>query len=159
MSIRPTLFAATVLSVVFAAVPAAQATLDKVSGGLAGRIFAVDAEVTLSLDPAFPAGTTFQNCYYFNEDGTWFDPLFPDFGIAVPGGWIQHTELPKISYTATVAASDETFGLTLIQSGTVGPPRGAAMQKIRAYTTVWVGALPVVEVLSNGRSVDECPYF
>ena len=141
------------------AVHAAHAALDKTSGGLAGRIFAVDAEVTMSLDPAFPAGTTFQNCYFFNEDGSWFDPLFPDFGIAVPGGWIQHTELPRISYTATVAASDDTFGLTLIQNGTVGPPRGTAMQKIRAYTTVWIGALPVVEVLSNGRSVAECPYF
>lgn len=154
MSTRRLVIAITIAALGFAAAQAAQA-----SGGLAGRIFAVDAEVTLSLDPAFPAGTTFQNCYYFNEDGSWFDPLFPDFGIAVPGGWTQHTELPKISYTATVAASDDTFGLTLIQNGIVHPASGASMQKIRAYTTVWVGALPVVEVLSKGRAVEECPYF
>lgn len=127
---------------------------------LAGRIFAVDAEVTFSLDPAFPAGTAFQNCYFFDEDGVWFDPLFPDFGIAVPGGWRQHTGFPKIGYTATVAPSDATFGLTLIQNGQVTPPpRGNGHAKLRAYTTVWVEALPVVEVLSVGRAVEECPYF
>ena len=137
---------------------------------LAGKVFAVRAEVTFSLDPSFPAGTTFNNCYTFNEDGSWDDPLFPDFSAPIPGVWVQYTERPKIRYTATVSALAP--GLLLIQNGTVKPGRdndddsdsdsdsdGKRASKLTAYTTVFVNDLRVVDVLSKGKAVDTCPYF
>lgn len=123
-------------------------------GGLSGRVFAVEAEILFSLDPSSPVGLVFENCYTFNEDGSWEDPLFP-LG-PFPGVWVQHTELPKILYTATV---DDAFpGLLLIQNGTVHPSRGKGVQRLTAYTTVFDQGVPVVEVLSKGKAVESCPF-
>lgn len=137
---------------------------------LAGKVFAVRAEVIFSLDPTFPAGTTFNNCYTFNEDGSWEDPLFPDISAPIPGVWVQYTERRKIRYTATVSALAP--GLLLIQNGTVRPGRhndgdsdsdsdsdGKKPSKLTAYTSVFVNDLRVVDVLSKGKAVDTCPYF
>ena len=127
--------------------------------GLSGRVFAVEAEVlfTLDSDATGEVGSTFENCYYFNEDGSWEDPLFPAPGYVVPGVWVQHTELPKIIYTATVPIAAE--GLLLIQNGTVNPSRGKAKQRLTAYTSVFIEGLGLfVEVESRGRSVEECPF-
>jgi len=131
--------------------------------GLAGRVFAVTAEVEYSDDPGLPAGTVFENCYYFNVDGTWSDPLYPDFGVDVPGYWVQHSTLPKVTYTATVseaAVADGPFeGLLLTQNGTVNAGMGEGQQKLLAYTTVYFEGWPFIEVVSRGRAVDSCPLF
>lgn len=139
---------------------------------LAGKVFAVTAEVTFSLDPDFPAGTTFNNCYTFNEDGSWDDPLFPDPAAPIPGVWAQYTERPKIRYTATVSALAP--GVLLIQNGTVKPGHhddgdsdsdsdsdsdGKKPSKLTAYTSVFVNDFRVIDVLSKGKAVDICPYF
>lgn len=126
--------------------------------GLAGRTFAIEAEIVYSIDPGSPVGLVFENCYTFNEDGSWIDPLwFP--GDVIPGVWVQHTELPKIKYTATVTASDP---LLLIQNGEVNPSRGKGNQKLTAYTMVFFvedgDPLLVVEVVSRGRAVETCPF-
>lgn len=131
--------------------------------GLAGRIFAVEATVVYSDDPAFPAGTVFDNCYYFNADGSWFDPLYPNLGSAVPGMWVQHADLPKIAYTATVSesavAGGDYEGLLLSQNGVVHPSQGTGRQKLRAYTTAYFAGWPFLDVVSEGHAVDSCPYF
>lgn len=141
----------------------AMATPDnsKPLSGLADRVFAVEAEILYTLDPAStgPVGSTFDNCYYFNEDGSWFDPLFPE-PPGLPGVWIQHTELPKIIYTATVPIPGA--GLLLIQNGTVNPSRGNSKQRLTAYTAVFSSGVPgnglFVEVESRGRAVETCPF-
>lgn len=127
--------------------------------GLGGRVFAVEAEVLFTLDPGETGevGSTFENCYYFNADGSWVDPLFPSPDYVVPGVWVQHTELPKIIYTATVPIAAQ--GLLLIQNGTVNPSRGKAKQRLTAYTSVFIEGIGLfVEVESRGRSVEECPF-
>ena len=105
-------------------------------------------------------GDTFKNCYYFNEDGTWDDPLFPSPLFPVPGVWVQHTELPKIIYTATVPIPDA--GFLLIQNGTVNPSRGKAKQRLTAYTAVFAAGIAgngvFSEIESRGRAVEDCPY-
>lgn len=131
--------------------------------GLAGRIFAVEAKVVYSDDPLLPAGTVFNNCYHFNADGSWFDPLYPDISAAVPGYWVQHTDLPKIKYTATVSESavgDGAFaGLLLTQTGLVRQSQGNGRQKLLAYTNVYFEGWPFIEVVSRGDAVEACPYF
>ncbi|HKJ16214.1 MAG TPA: hypothetical protein VJ984_02550 [Xanthomonadales bacterium] len=155
-------YAATIAIVAGFAINDVMADPPEHSNELSGRIYAVHAEVVGSLDPGFPVGTEFDNCYSFNEDGTWFDPLYPDFGIAVPGVWIQHDDRPQLDYTATVANQSETPGLLLIQNGTATPGPANGSSKLVAYTTVFLideGNLPVVEVKSVGEAVDSCPYF
>ena len=79
----------------------AQPDNSKPLSGLEGRIFSVEAEILQTADEGStgPVGLTFNNCYYFNEDGEWVDPLFPDpsGNFVVPGVWVQHTEHKKIS--------------------------------------------------------------
>ena len=131
--------------------------------GLSGRIFAVEAHVVYSDDPGLPAGTVFNNCYHFNADGTWFDPLYPDLGSAVPGAWVQHADSPKIAYTATVSEAavlgGPYEGLLLTQNGVVNSLQDNGQQKLLAYTIVYFAGWPFIEVESRGRSVDSCPYF
>ncbi len=131
--------------------------------GLSGRIFAVEATVVYSDDPALPAGTVFNNCYYFNADGSWFDPLYPDLGVAVPGVWVQYADLPKIAYTATVSesavAGGDYEGLLLTQNGVVNQSKGKGRQKLRAYTTVYFAGWPFIDVVAEGDATDSCPYF
>jgi hypothetical protein len=134
--------------------------------GLAGRIFVVRAELRHSLDPLYPAGSFWDACIWFNEDGTWVDPLWPDYGIAVPGVWYQHSEHPRIAYTVTVPASTATFDLLYIQRGVVWPARVEARhkheQKLHAYSSAWATfdgeTVAVYEFEIRGRAVDQCPY-
>lgn len=127
-------------------------------GGLSGAIFAVEAEVVGSLDPGFPAGLIFDNCYFFNEDGSWYDPLFPYPNSGILGVWVQHADLPRIEYTATVADASHA-PVILIQNGTVIPGPAVGKQGILAYTTAVVaGAVAAVEVVSVGHRVETCPF-
>lgn len=126
--------------------------------GLSGAIFAVEAEVVASLDPGLPAGTIFDNCYFFNADGSWYDPLFPAPKSEILGLWVQHADLPRIEYTATVADASHA-PVILIQNGTVIAGPAVGKQKILAYTTaVYAGSVPVVEVVSVGHRVETCPF-
>ena len=124
--------------------------------GLAGRVFAVEAEVVFSRNPAMPVGLVFDNCYFFNEDGSWDDPLFPDPAAPIQGVWVQHTELPKAVYTATI--DDAAPGLLLIQNGTVNPTRGKGNQRLAAYTTAFVDGELMIEIVSTGKAVETCPF-
>jgi len=131
---------------------------------LAGHVFVVRAELRHSLDPLYPAGSFWDACFWFNEDGTWVDPLWPDYGIAVPGVWYQHSTKPKIVYTTTVPASAATFDLLYIQRGEVWPPQENAQQKLHAYSSAWTTdpdsgeTVAVYEFEIRGRAVDACPY-
>ncbi len=165
---RITAWLATFVGIVASIAIAASAGAGSHSG-LAGKVFAIKGEVVHSVDPSLPVGTTFDNCYTFNADGSWDDPLFPAPATPIPGVWVQHTEHPKIRYTATV--STLAPGLLLIQNGTVKPGRSddddsdsdsdrkKRKSKLTAYSTVFVNEFLVVEVLSKGEAVETCPFF
>jgi hypothetical protein len=135
---------------------------------LGGRAFKVVAEIVYTADPVasgFEVGDTFDNCYIFEDDNVWIDPLFPGPGAAVPGGWVQHTEGPSLRYTATIVDT-VLMGMPLLtQTGIVSPSRGESRNRFIAYTTVWTGAQPFVEVVSRGEEVPiedvgtECPAY
>ena len=131
-------------------------------GSLGGRVFAVHSEVVFSADPEFPAGTKFDNCMYYNEDGSFLDPFWLDPAAPAPGHWYQHTEGPIISFTATVADQSLTPGWVLIQNGTVF----SGFRRDKAGILVYVTALnisaaptPVYKVVLWGSEVESCPYF
>lgn len=133
--------------------------------GLAGRVFAIHGEYLDSRPPAAPpVGTTFDNCYYFNADGLWLDPKFPDpgnpanmpeNGSVIPGTWIQHTNGAKTSYTALAELPGV---LNLIQNGTVTPAGGRGTLQFEAYSTVLLFGRVIAEIVSLGQEVDECPF-
>lgn len=125
---------------------------------LGGQIFAVKVHILYSTLPDFPAGTDFDNCYTFHEDGSWTDPLFPDSSAPVSGAWVQHTELPASTYTAVVG--DLAPGVILIQTGTVTPGRGAGIRRLTAYTSTFLNGHELAfEGVSYGRAVATCPFF
>ncbi len=133
---------------------------------LSGRAFAVEAEIVYTADPVasgFEVGDTFDNCYIFEDDNVWIDPLFPGPGAAVLGGWVQHTEGPSLRYTATIVDTVLSGLPLLTQTGIVSPSRGQSRNRLIAYTTVWAGDHPFVEVVSRGKEVPiedvgtECP--
>lgn len=135
---------------------------------LAGRAFAVEAEIVYTADPiasGFEVGDTFNNCYIFENDNVWIDPLFPGPGAAVLGGWVQHTEGPSLRYTATIVDTVLSGMPLLTQTGIVTPSRGNSRNRFIAYTTVWAGDQPFVEVVSRGEEVPiedvgtECPAY
>lgn len=135
---------------------------------LEGRIFAVEAEIVFSADPAasgFNVGDTFSNCYFFKDNNVWIDPLFPAPGAAVAGGWIQHTRGPSARYTATVVDTVLSGLPLLTQNGRVYLTRRKAKRRLIAYTTAWAGAQPFVEVISKGREIKKkdvasmCPAY
>jgi hypothetical protein len=147
-----------ILNLLLASPAWADAKNDEPFGGLSGAIFAVEAEVVASLDPGFPEGLVFDNCYFFNEDGSWYDPLFPYPNSDIVGIWVQHADLPHIEYTATVADASHA-PVILIQNGTVVAGPGVGKQKILAYTTAVVApAVVAVEVVSVGHRVETCPF-
>ena len=135
---------------------------------LAGRAFAVEAEIVYSADPAasgFQVGDTFDNCYVFEVGNVWIDPLFPAPGAAVPGGWVQHTEGPRLQYTAAIVDTVFAGAPLLTQTGIVSPSRGNSRNRLIAYTTAWAGDQPFVEVVSRGTEIPiedvatECPAY
>jgi len=129
---------------------------------LSGRSFQVNVK---DLD----LGTSNSNCYTFEEDGTWIDPLFLE-DFVFPGTWIQHTGWFVTRYTAfaRVPASvdlfvdDGTSALLLIQNGTVTPTWRKGKLRLRAYSTVIIettdgdGEIVIGNFLSTGHSVDSC---
>ncbi len=148
-----------------AAIEPVEAKSDKRS--LAGRAFAIEGEWLASV-PGFnlpPVGFTFENCYTFNADGTWVDPLF-----LAPSFWIQHTAGRTISYTAIGDGS--AFGAILTQNGTVKSGRhndddsdsdsdsdsdGKRKARLTAYSTLYfLGGLVAGEIVSRGHEVDSC---
>ena len=97
--------------------------------GLGGRTFAVQAT---NLTGGGPPLGTFANCYIFNEDGSWIDPLFP-----VPGTWIQDSTGAKTSYTAkAIVPIGGGAAVLLTQVGTVTPAGGRGTLQLDAFNTV-----------------------
>ena len=134
--------------------------------GLADRIFAVEAEILYADENSpFTVGDTFDNCYIFEEGNIWIDPLFPGPGMAVPGGWVQHTAGPRAKYTATIVDTVFSGAGLLTQTGTVYKTRGKSRSRLIAYTTAFVGAQPFVEIVSRGREIKKndaatlCPLY
>ena len=135
---------------------------------LAERAFAVTAEIVFSADPGasgLDVGDTFANCYIFEADNVWIDPLFPAPGLPVLGGWVQHSEGPSLQYTASITSTVLSGVPSLTQNGIVSPSRGESRNRLLAYTTVWVEDQPFIEVISQGEEVPiedigtECPAF
>lgn len=133
---------------------------------LSGTKFAVTVEYLYVADIGLPftAGETFENCYTFNNDltqgnalasGIWDDPLFPNPGPPIPGTWIQHNRGKTNPYTAL---AEDGAGVSLVQNGTVTPAFGKKPVRLRAYTVISVVGLgPIIELVSKGHQVDECP--
>lgn len=125
--------------------------------GLSGRTYLVEATILSS--PVYPEyeGAVFPSCFIFEEDGTWIDLEFPGEGQdPAQGVWIQHTELPHISFTAT--AVEPAFGWTLIEYGVANPGRGMGNQRMQTYAMVFGDDRELVfYVKSEGHEVDACP--
>ena len=115
--------------------------------GLGDRVFLVEVEVITAEDCCGlpPVGFTFENCYFFEADGTWIDPAFPRPSSPVPGTWVQHSTGAKTTYSAF---SD--VGILL-------PARGRGVLQLEAYSTVFFGDFPLATFRSVGEEVDECP--
>ena len=124
---------------------------------LAGRSFQIHGTY-VSWDDSLgfgPKPPDFENCYSFEEDGTWIDPLFPALGT-----WIQHTGGYLTRYTAFANALDllgPGVDLGLIQNGVVKRSGHRGKLKLNAYSTVVIGGGTVLGVvLSKGRAVHSC---
>ena len=111
--------------------------------------FEVNVKVTSTLIPGTtgPVGTEFPNCYTFQGDGVWIDPVFP-----VPGTWTQDIRGATARYTATAGVD----GLLLEQSGKVTPFRGRDSRKLKAYTSFAADGMVLAEFLSRGHEVVSC---
>ena len=129
--------------------------------GLGGRVFLVLVQ-DLFAEPGSPE-EFFENCYVFNSDGSWEEPLFP-----VPGTWEQDSVGAKTSYAVSALAEDFDVGIIvdvlLEQTGKVTPARGKGNLQLTAFSQVFFADftpegedLLVAEFLSNGYEVDECP--
>lgn len=126
---------------------------------LGGRTFAIQGEY-LAILPGFglEVGDTFDNCYTFEEDGTWIDPLFLD-GLVIPGIWEQYPAPKSRTDYRAIADGTGIVGLLLIQQGTVAPGRGD--KQLEALTTIIIpvaGNLVFATVRSIGTEVDVCPF-
>ena len=122
--------------------------------GLGGRIFAVNVYDVF-------ADEYFDNCYIFNADGTWDDPLFPELGV-----WNQESVGARTDYTASAIVEDLDIGLpflvtvSLEQHGMVTPARGRGNLQLWAFSQAFseeLGGL-IAEFESVGYEVDECPF-
>ena len=120
--------------------------------GLGGRVFLVEVEVVASVLAELPVGTVFPNCYFFEADGTWVDPAFPNPETPVPGTWMQHSNGTKTTYTASA-----DVGILLWQEGTITPAHGAGVLQLEAFSTVFFGDFALADFVSVGSEVDECP--
>ena len=120
--------------------------------GLGGRVFLVEVEVVASFLEELPVGTVFPNCYFFEADGTWVDPAFPNPETPVPGTWTQHSNGTKTTYTASV-----DVGILLWQEGMITPAHGTGVLQLEAFSSVFFGDFSLADFVSVGSEVDECP--
>ena len=121
--------------------------------GLGDRVFLVEVEVVASvLGDDLPVGMVFPNCYFFEDDGTWIDPAFPNPETPVPGTWMQHSNGTKTTYTASAEV-----GIVLWQEGTVTPAKGGGVLQLKAFSTLWFGDFALAEFVTVGSEVNECP--
>jgi len=121
--------------------------------GLGGRVFLVEVEVVASNLEELPVGTMFPNCYFFEADGTWVDPAFPNTETPVPGTWTQHSNGAKTTYTAIAEV-----GIVLWQEGMITPAQGTGVLQLEAYSSVLFGPdYSLADFVSVGSEVDECP--
>ena len=120
--------------------------------GLGGRVFLVNVEVVASVLEELPVGTMFPNCYFFEPDGTWVDPAFPNPDTPVPGTWMQHSNGATTTYTAS-----SEVGIVLWQEGSVTPAKGRGVLQLEAFSILWFGDFALAEFVSVGSEVDECP--
>jgi hypothetical protein len=99
--------------------------------GLGDRTFSVQVTNLTGLGEPFGM---FSNCYIFNEDGSWIDPLFP-----VPGTWIQHSTGASTSYSASALLDiGGGVGVLIEQQGTVTPAQGGGTLQLEADSHVSV---------------------
>ena len=129
--------------------------------GLGGRVFQVDVN-------NLTTGDMFPNCYGFNSDGSWDDPLFLP-GNPVPGTWVQHSNGARTTYTAEAEAElvipgFGTLLIELVQEGSVTPARGKGTLQLYAETTVYISLLTpdgpfllgIEEIISIGEQNNDC---
>jgi hypothetical protein len=125
--------------------------------GLGGRTFAVQVTNLTGNGPPFG---TFSNCYTFNDDGSWIDPLFP-----VPGTWIQDSTGAATGYTATAFLPiGGGLAVLLVQEGTVTPAMGGGTLQLEASTSAsivlasdpTVVIFPLDDFLSVGHQDNQC---
>ena len=120
--------------------------------GLGDRVFAVHVvELTGNIGPL-----EFDNCYFFEADGTWIDPGFLDPEFIVPGTWGQHSTGARTSYSA--GAEFPPLGYRLDQQGDVTPARGTGILQLEAISTFFIEGEAFLEFLSVGGEVDACPF-
>jgi hypothetical protein len=131
--------------------------------GLGGRSFQVKVkQISGARPPAEPPAPMppGPNCYTFEADGTWIDPLFLGPNLPVfPGTWVQHTEGAITRYTAMAESPEFPFlpALVLVQNGHVTPTFSKGQLRLKAFSTVFIGGQAVAEFVSTGYEVDGCP--
>lgn len=126
--------------------------------GMAGRTFEVHVTGTVEGNPV-----SFSNCYTFNADGSWDDPLFPAPGAAVPGVWWQHSVGARTSYTAMAGVPiGPVWTLVIVQQGEVTPAHGSGTLQLEAHNDLFVeidgeeDVFPLGELTSIGYENPDC---
>jgi hypothetical protein len=120
--------------------------------GLEGRTFEV--MVMQFLDGELIG--TFKNCYAFQADGVWNDPLFP-----VPGSWEQHTNGASTTYSGEAYYIDDDLEAILLQEGSVTPAEGSGVLQLQATSEAVITFFDppfviVFDYLSVGFQNDDC---
>jgi hypothetical protein len=120
--------------------------------GLGGRDFAVHVTGILEGNEL-----AFDNCYTFESNGVWLDPLF-----AAPGTWVQHSVGTATAYTGS-ASAPVLPGITvhIVQEGEVTPAQGGGVLQLIAHNVIFLtvegyGEIPLGELTSVGHETDSC---
>ena len=123
--------------------------------GMDDRVFEVEVQNITTGEPPFV------NCYGFNADGSWDDPLFP-----VLGTWEQHSVGTSTTYSAEASVEfiPGVIYVELLQDGVVTPANGGGVLQLEATSIVTVylitpdGLVPidVVEFYSVGAQNNDC---
>lgn len=107
--------------------------------GLGGRSFAVQ----VFLEDGAPL---FPNCYTFEADGTWIDPLAP------LGTWEQDRTGADTTYSAVAPTP---FG-DIEQTGSVRPRGGLLQLRASTFVPAGIAGPDSVTVISIGQEVESC---
>ena len=119
------------------------------------RAFAVEAEIVYSADPAasgFGGGRYLRQLLHLR--GLTMSGSIRCFPVLAPRSWADGCSTRRVRACGTRQRSwiPSSSGLPLLtQMGIVSPSRGESPNRLIAYTTVWVGDLPFVEVVSRGK--------